>query len=575
MKSFSYGDAALANTPTLILEPLNDTFVTKRIELFETLKIGRKVNTKTNPEPTNGVFDSKVLSRNHAEVWCEDGKVWIKDVKSSNGTFVNDQRLSEESTESAPKELKTGDKLEFGIDINNDDGKVVFKKVSCRVSVIHPAGASAPPPQGEPAKMDMVNGKKPSTKKAADINAILDNQLAAADETHAELQHLQATLAEIKRMHAASEAAAKQREKDASDALAAAVTSATAQLARQLEESRGELDQWKKKHDELVPQLEANQDTQKREEDLKNELAKRAQKREEELKSELVKREKQFKDETERLSKEVQEGSRWRVEAETWKSRAAEIEQQKDGLTKEFSEAKTKQSALEAIQKELELKSGQLERDIKTARQENAAAQAEIARLSSESGGLKKELSLALERADSLRQSLNGANKEMDAARKEAAALRSEMEKLKKEVDSANAARRAAEAREAELKKALAAETARAAAAAATAATAASNGAALNSVETTPVVVGGQDAKSPSGSRKRSKKAAALQQAKAEQEAAAVAAALAAREEAERIAAEAAAAKSSFPFPVFAIMAIGILSAAAGGFALWTYGHFG
>ncbi|KAI9315114.1 SMAD/FHA domain-containing protein, partial [Dichotomocladium elegans] len=70
----------------------------------------------------NGYFDSKVLSRTHAEIWNDHGKVFIKDVKSSNGTFVNGQRLSDENEESGPMELKMSDQLEFGIDISQEDG---------------------------------------------------------------------------------------------------------------------------------------------------------------------------------------------------------------------------------------------------------------------------------------------------------------------------------------------------------------------------------------------------------------------------------------------------------------------
>jgi hypothetical protein len=39
------------------------------------IKIGRQTNTKTVPGERNGYFDSKVLSRQHAEVWEEGGKV--------------------------------------------------------------------------------------------------------------------------------------------------------------------------------------------------------------------------------------------------------------------------------------------------------------------------------------------------------------------------------------------------------------------------------------------------------------------------------------------------------------------
>jgi hypothetical protein len=121
--------------PALHLIPLNETFVPKQIALSRTggkVKIGRQTNAKTVPNGANGYFDSKVLSRMHAEVWCEDDKVrrcssdqvvslitadldlpssqvFIKDVKSSNGTFINGDRLSPESTDSDIFELHSDD----------------------------------------------------------------------------------------------------------------------------------------------------------------------------------------------------------------------------------------------------------------------------------------------------------------------------------------------------------------------------------------------------------------------------------------------------------------------------------
>jgi len=123
----------------LMLLPLNGTFERKQIPLPflpETLRIGRQTNTKTIPTQTNGFFDSKVLSRQHAEVWADKitGKVWIRDVKSSNGTFVNGQRLSQENQESEAHELRTEDVLELGIDIVGEDNKtIVHHKVAARV----------------------------------------------------------------------------------------------------------------------------------------------------------------------------------------------------------------------------------------------------------------------------------------------------------------------------------------------------------------------------------------------------------------------------------------------------------
>lgn len=122
----------------LVLVPMNATFERKSIQVPtfpEILRIGRQTNAKTVPTPANGYFDSKVLSRQHAEVWADrNGKVWIRDVKSSNGTFVNGTRLSPESRDSEPHELRENDSLELGIDIVSEDQKsIVHHKVSAKV----------------------------------------------------------------------------------------------------------------------------------------------------------------------------------------------------------------------------------------------------------------------------------------------------------------------------------------------------------------------------------------------------------------------------------------------------------
>lgn len=63
--------------PALYLYPLNDSFVPKHISLVhgQRVKIGRQTNAKTAPGERNGYFDSKVLSRQHAEVWEDSTKV--------------------------------------------------------------------------------------------------------------------------------------------------------------------------------------------------------------------------------------------------------------------------------------------------------------------------------------------------------------------------------------------------------------------------------------------------------------------------------------------------------------------
>ncbi|ATY59613.1 cytoplasm to vacuole targeting Vps64 [Cordyceps militaris] len=124
--------------PVLYLLSMNGTFERKTIVVPfapDSLRIGRQTNQKTVPTPTNGFFDSKVLSRQHAEIYAErNGKIFIRDVKSSNGTFVNGTRLSQENRESEPHELQTADHLELGIDIVSEDQKtVVHHKVAAKI----------------------------------------------------------------------------------------------------------------------------------------------------------------------------------------------------------------------------------------------------------------------------------------------------------------------------------------------------------------------------------------------------------------------------------------------------------
>ena len=138
-----------ADPPAILaLLPMTGTFERKQIVIPyfpEVLRIGRQTNAKTVPTAVNGYFDSKVLSRQHAEVWAErNGKIWIRDVKSSNGTFVNGNRLSPENRDSDPHELRESDTLELGIDIVSEDQKsIVHHKVSAKVEL---AGIYPNPP---------------------------------------------------------------------------------------------------------------------------------------------------------------------------------------------------------------------------------------------------------------------------------------------------------------------------------------------------------------------------------------------------------------------------------------------
>jgi hypothetical protein len=119
-----------ASSAFLFLRPLNGTFEAKKITLPfypDVLRIGRQTGSRTAPTPENGYFDSKAVSRQHADIWADlRGRVFIRDVKSSNGTYVNGQRLSPEKCEWEPHELRQRDKLEFACNIVSMDQKTII-----------------------------------------------------------------------------------------------------------------------------------------------------------------------------------------------------------------------------------------------------------------------------------------------------------------------------------------------------------------------------------------------------------------------------------------------------------------
>uniref|UniRef100_A0A672SW08 Sarcolemmal membrane-associated protein n=1 Tax=Sinocyclocheilus grahami TaxID=75366 RepID=A0A672SW08_SINGR len=114
--------------------PNSHPFQERHVYLDEPVKIGRSV-ARCRPAQNNATFDCKVLSRNHALVWFDHktGKFYLQDTKSSNGTFINSQRLSRGSEESPPCEVLSGDIIQFGVDVTENTRKVTH---GCIVSTI-------------------------------------------------------------------------------------------------------------------------------------------------------------------------------------------------------------------------------------------------------------------------------------------------------------------------------------------------------------------------------------------------------------------------------------------------------
>uniref|UniRef100_H3BWS6 Sarcolemmal membrane-associated protein n=1 Tax=Tetraodon nigroviridis TaxID=99883 RepID=H3BWS6_TETNG len=124
--------------------PNSHPFQDRHVYLDEPVKIGRSV-ARCRPAQNNATFDCKVLSRNHALVWFDHktGKFYLQDTKSSNGTFINSQRLSRGSEESPPCEVLSGDIIQFGVDVTENTRKVTHGCIVSAVKLFLPDGNEA------------------------------------------------------------------------------------------------------------------------------------------------------------------------------------------------------------------------------------------------------------------------------------------------------------------------------------------------------------------------------------------------------------------------------------------------
>lgn len=102
------------------------------------IKVGRYTERKETPAPKPEhapiVFRSKVVSRSHAQLSCVNGNWFVKDVKSSSGTFLNQVRLSPACQESQPFALKDGDILQLGMDFRGGSEEI-YKCIKVRVQI--------------------------------------------------------------------------------------------------------------------------------------------------------------------------------------------------------------------------------------------------------------------------------------------------------------------------------------------------------------------------------------------------------------------------------------------------------
>ena len=125
-----------ATRPSLAFPIVNRTLASHST----VVKVGRyserdvnAADALTNPLSSAPVgFKSKVVSRRHCEFWCANNQWYIKDVKSSSGTFLNHVRLSSPGQESRPYPVNDGDIVQLGIDFKGGE-EVIFRCVKIRI----------------------------------------------------------------------------------------------------------------------------------------------------------------------------------------------------------------------------------------------------------------------------------------------------------------------------------------------------------------------------------------------------------------------------------------------------------
>ncbi|XP_012270970.1 sarcolemmal membrane-associated protein [Orussus abietinus] len=126
----------------LICRDNSHPFMVRTLSLEQPVKIGRSV-ARARAMQTNAIFDCKVLSRNHAQLWYDSGKFYLQDTKSSNGTFVNNQRLSSSGFESSAREVSSGDIVQFGVDVVESTKKVTHGCIVATLKLYLPDGKEA------------------------------------------------------------------------------------------------------------------------------------------------------------------------------------------------------------------------------------------------------------------------------------------------------------------------------------------------------------------------------------------------------------------------------------------------
>ena len=98
----------------ILLHDLDQEHVCHEEELQGEIDICRISSER--PRAASFLFNCKVMSRRHAVILHRDNKFFVKDLRSSNGTFVNGSKLEAKQE----KEIFNHDVLQFGVCVGNN-----------------------------------------------------------------------------------------------------------------------------------------------------------------------------------------------------------------------------------------------------------------------------------------------------------------------------------------------------------------------------------------------------------------------------------------------------------------------
>ena len=118
------GNKPLADSEHWELVAQGDWLTGQRFSIPAYAILGRDANCDIT-------IPGKHLSRNHAELAIKDNKLLIRDLKSANGTFVNEQKITE-------TQLKPGDIIRFDVLTFRVSGPTKPSTVDANATMVRP-----------------------------------------------------------------------------------------------------------------------------------------------------------------------------------------------------------------------------------------------------------------------------------------------------------------------------------------------------------------------------------------------------------------------------------------------------